>query len=415
MVSKGYEFMSALHDIYEYIKSGETEKERLGLEIEHFVVNEDGTQIGFDEITALIEKVGRETGANLAYVDGHIVGYANEKYAVSLEPSCQFEISINPYSALNEIEEAYREFRGIWDSIFEERGYHFVAKGNLPLVECGIITPDEIPLSPKKRYEYMDAYFRTSGKYGKYMMRASASTQVSIDYKSEEDLTRKLRLLEIISPVFMIMMENKTEENSALPGASDKPHLLRIQEWEDLDPARTGFYPGSFDEDFGYAKVADVVYHTPLILLTDNDVSTYVGSKTAEDLFVEHIISDEGTDKLRRTKRVEHFLSMGFFHFRIKKYIEVRVADSVPIERALGYTALLKGIVYSKSNMDLLEKELADINGLAEIRDAVEKIEPEGEQAVIYHNKTAAQWAAYLIGLAGNALPAHEKEYLTYV
>ena len=407
--------MGTLNDIYEYVRSGETDKERLGLEIEHFIVNEVGVQITFEEITPLIEKVGRETGAKLLYVDGHVVGYANGKYSVTLEPSCQFEISINPYAALDEIEKVYQESRGIWDPIFAGRGYHFVAKGNLPLVECGIITPDEIPLSPKKRYEYMDAYFRTSGKYGKYMMRASASTQVSIDYRSEADLIRKLRLLEKLSPIFMIMMENKTEANSALPGSSEKPHLLRIQEWEDLDPARTGFYPGSFDEGFGYAKVADVVYHTPLILLTDNDVSTYVGSKTAEDLFAEHMISEEGLTEERRTKLVEHFLSMGFFHFRIKKYIEVRVADSVPIEKALGYTALLKGIVYSERNLDALEKELADIKGLEEIQGAVEKIEAGGDQAVIYHNMTAAQWASYLIGLAGNALPEHEKGYLKYV
>ena len=407
--------MGTLNDIYEYVRSGETDKERLGLEIEHFIVNEVGAQITFEEITPLIEKVGRETGAKLLYVDGHVVGYANDKYSVTLEPSCQFEISINPYSALEEIEKVYQEFRGIWDPIFAGRGYHFVAKGNLPLVECGIITPDEIPLSPKKRYEYMDAYFRTSGKYGKYMMRASASTQVSIDYKSETDLIRKLRLLEKLSPIFMIMMENKTEANSTLPGSSEKPHLLRIQEWEDLDPARTGFYPGSFDEGFGYAKVADVVYHTPLILLTDNDVSTYVGSKTAEDLFAEHMISEEGLDEERRTKLVELFLSMGFFHFRIKKYIEVRVADSVPIEKALGYTALLKGIVYSERNLDALEKELADIDGLDEIQDAVERIEAGGDQIVIYHNMTAAEWASYLIGLAGNALPEHEKGYLKYV
>jgi glutamate--cysteine ligase len=261
----------------------------------------------------------------------------------------------------------------------------------------------------------MDAYFRTSGKYGKYMMRASAATQVSIDYKSEADLTRKLRLFEKLSPVFMIMMENKTEENSVLQGASGKPHLLRIQEWEDLDPERTGFYPGSFDRDFGYAKVADVVCHTPLILLTDNDVSTYVGSKTAEDLFAEHVISEEGLTEERRTKLVEHFLSMGFFHFRIKKYIEVRVADSVPIKKALGYTALLKGIAYSERNLDVLEKELADVNSLEEIQDAVLRIETDGDQAVIYHNMTAAQWASYLIGLAESVLPEYEKGYLANV
>ena len=141
---KGYGIMSTLHDICEYVRSGETEKERLGLEIEHFIINEVGVQITFEEVTPLIEKVGRETGAKLLYVDGHVVGYANDKYSVTLEPSCQFEISINPYSALDEIEKIYQEFRGIWDPIFAGRGYHFVAKGNLPLVECGIILKESI-------------------------------------------------------------------------------------------------------------------------------------------------------------------------------------------------------------------------------------------------------------------------------
>lgn len=176
--------MSLLQNIYDYIKSGETDTENLGLEIEHFVVDENGAQIGFDEVTSLIDCVRRELGAEIIYTDGYSVGYTNEKYSVSLEPSCQFEISINPYSDLSVIESVYQEFFELWEPIFSQRGYHIVTKGNLPAVELGEIRPDEIPLSSKKRYQYMDAYFRDSGKYGKYMMRASASTQVSVDYKS---------------------------------------------------------------------------------------------------------------------------------------------------------------------------------------------------------------------------------------
>lgn len=407
--------MSFLQDIYEYMKSGESETENLGLEIEHFVVDEAGNQIKFEEISSLIDMVGKATGAEIIYMDGYPVGYYNGKYSVSLEPSCQFEISINPYSALSEIENVYREFFSVWEPLFSERGYCIINKGNLPLVECGIITPDEIPLSPKKRYKYMDAYFKSSGKYGKYMMRASASTQVSVDFKSEDDLIRKLRLLQKISPILMIMMENKSKEESTLPGVPEKPHLFRIQEWDDLDPARTGFFPGSFDKDFGYQKAADVVYHTPLILLTDNGSTIDVGNRTVEDILNERIISEELTDETRRKKLVEHFLSMGFFHFRIKKYIEIRVADSVPIKKAMGYIALLKGIVYSKSNLDILEKELADIDTVEKIEEAVLKIEKYGLQVVIYHNMTAAQWASHLVELAGKCLSDDEKEYLNYV
>lgn len=407
--------MSILQDIYDYIKTGETDTENFGLEIEHFILDEDGNQIGFDEITPLIERIGQEITAEIIYVDGFPVGYVNEKYSVSLEPSCQFEISINPYSSLAVIESVYREFQELWEPIFRERGYSVVTSGNLPSVEQGKVHPDEITLTPKKRYQYMDAYFRQSGKYGKYMMRASASTQVSVDYSSESDLVRKLRVLQKISPVLMLMMENKTDAGSTLPDVPDKPHLFRIQEWDDLDPDRTGFFPHSLEADFGYEQIANVVYHTPLILLTDNGTTSYVGNKNAEDLLNEGVISEEELDQTRRKNLTEHFLSMGFFHFRIKKYIEIRVADSVPINKALGYVALLKGIVYSDQNLTLLEEELSDIDTIDKIQDAVIKIEKDGHDAIIYHNITAAQWAARLVQISSEAIPEQERKYLAYV
>lgn len=404
--------MSYINEISEYIRSGESNDRNLGLEIEHFIVNDEGYQIGFHEISELIDKVGRELGAEIIYIDHFPVGYYTGEYSTSLEPSCQFEISINPYSDLSTIESIYREFRGIWDPIFEERGYHFETKGNLPLIETQVITPDDIPLSPKKRYKYMDAYFRKSGRYGKYMMRASASAQVSIDYKSEEDMIRKLRVLEKISPLFMIMLENKTDESSTLPGVTDKPHLFRIQEWNDLDPDRTGFVPHSLDPDFGYDKMADVISRTPLILLTDEGNTIDVGSLNARDLLKSGTIDWDNTDAERRKKLIEHFMSMGFFHFRIKKYIEIRVADSVPLERALGYVALLKGLIYSDKNIRLLDEILSIVTDLDSIQNAVEEIEKNGFDAIIYNGRSALEWSEQLYNLAESALDAEDKEYL---
>ena len=343
--------MSIKNDIREYLRKGESFERGLGLEIEHFVVNDEGIQIGFHEVSELIEKMAHILNAEIIYMDGYPVGYVTGEYSITLEPACQFEISINPYSDIDSIKEVYEDFLILWTPVLKARGYHLETKGNLPLVERGIIDPDEITLSPKKRYKYMDAYFRDSGRYGKYMMRASASTQVSVDFRSEEDMVRKLIVLQKISPILMIAMENKTESGSTLKDHPDKPHLFRIQEWDDLDDSRTGFYPHSFDPGFGYDSVADTILHTPLILLTDGDETTDVGSDTAEDLFEKGVIEERSLDRTRKTKLIEHFISMGFFHFRIKKYIEIRVADSVPLDRALGYVALIKGIVYSDKNL----------------------------------------------------------------
>ena len=261
----------------------------------------------------------------------------------------------------------------------------------------------------------MDAYFRDSGKYGKYMMRASASTQVSVDFRSEEDLVRKLNVLQKISPILMIAMENKTCPDSTLKDNPGKPHLFRIQEWDDLDPDRTGFYPKSFEPGFGYDSVADTILNTPLILLTDNGETVGVGSKTADDLFEDQVINENKLDQAHETRLIEHFISMGFFHFRIKKYIEIRVADSVPLERALGYVALLKGIVYSDVNILKLEEELSEIDSVEKIQQAVEAIEVDGYDAKIYGEKTAAEWSSHLLELALNQLSETDKEYLERV
>ena len=406
--------MSLHEDIVEYIRSGETYGQALGLEVEHFVVNDEGIQIGFDEVTDLIKQVADDLNARVIYMDGYPVGYVTDGYSVTLEPACQFEISIDPKSDIEDIKKIYKEFLLLWIPIFESRGYHIITKGNLPLVESGEIDPDDIPLSHKKRYEYMDAYFRDSGKYGKYMMRASSSVQISVDYSSESDLVRKLLVLQKISPILMIALENKTYEDSVIEKGSNKTHLLRIQEWNDLDPSRTGFYPHSFDEDFGYDKIADVISETPLILLTDDGNTSYVGSSTADDLVREGIFS-KYPESPRKEKLIEHFISMGFFHFRIKKYIEIRVADSVPLARALSYVALIKGLIYSEENIARLEKDLSDITSIEQIEEAVDSIIVSGLDAKIYGDQTVREWYKYLLELANNALPDNEQEYLTDV
>jgi len=406
--------MSIKESVKRYIRDGESLSQGLGLEIEHFVVNDAGVQIEFHEVSSILEKMAGIVNAKIIYMDGYPVGYVTDDYSITLEPACQFEISINPYSDIETIKSIYEDFVTLWTPVLKARGYHLETKGNLPLVEQGVIDPDDIALSPKKRYKYMDSYFRHSGRYGKYMMRASASTQVSVDFRSEEDMVRKLNILQKISPVLMIAMENKTDPDSTLKEHPDKPHLFRIQEWDDLDPSRTGFYPHSLEEGFGYDSVADTILHTPLILLTDDGVTTDVGSETAEDLFARGLIREETLDITRERSLIEHFISMGFFHYRVKKYIEIRVADSVPLDRALGYVAILKGIVYSDDNLSALEKELADVDTAEKIQQAVEDIERDGYNAVVYGRK-ATEWAAHLYELALDKLPDTDKEYLENV
>ena len=90
--------MSFKEDIVSYIQSGESDDKNLGLEIEHFVVDENGDQIGFDEITDLIETVSDKLNAKTSYSDGYPVGYTTDEYAITLEPSISgsFNSTVSP-------------------------------------------------------------------------------------------------------------------------------------------------------------------------------------------------------------------------------------------------------------------------------------------------------------------------------
>lgn len=404
--------MSIQDAIKNYIKSGETKCQSLGVEIEHFVVDKRGYPISFDKMSKTINRVSEDNGFAAIVSDGYVVGCECNDYVITLEPSCQFEISIKPINRIDVIERIYHDFYELWEPEFVKLGYNFITKGYLPLVEQGLITPDDLELSPKKRYEYMDRYFQDTGRCGRYMMRASASAQVSVDYSSEADLVRKLRLLSKISPILMIMYENKTIDDSTLPGLYDKPHLFRTQQWDDLDDDRTGFMPGLFSNDFGYNSITDTMYNLPLILLTKSEASQYVGDSSAGHLVDRGIIAEDTLSIDETREIVEHILSMGFFHLRVKTYIEIRIVDSLPIDRALSLVALLKGIMYSLDNMTFLERELSHITTTEKIQSVIEDIEQNGLDTIIYNGLSASEWSKRLIELARKGLTSDEKKYL---
>ena len=116
--------MSIKDSIVKYIRDGESVSQGLGLEIEHFVVNDAGVQIEFHEVSSIIEKMAGILNAKIIYMDGYPVGYLAEDYSITLEPACQFEISINPYSDIETIKSVYEDFVTLWTPVLKARGYH---------------------------------------------------------------------------------------------------------------------------------------------------------------------------------------------------------------------------------------------------------------------------------------------------
>ena len=103
---------------------------------------------------------------------------------------------------------------------------------------------------------------------------------------------------------------------------------------------------------------------------------------------------------------------MGFFHYRIKKYIEIRIADAVPVDKALGYAALIKGLIYNSNGLEKLNSVLEDVKCIDDIIAATEAVERFGYDAMIYDNRTAGEWCDEIIDIAAQGIDEAEVLYL---
>lgn len=389
--------MNNIDKIAAYIDSGKNTFQRIGLELEHFVCDSDYNVISYPEMSACLEEIGQTLRGTPFRDQGSLLGLFCDGFSLSLEPGCQLEISISPMEGVEKIHEIYRYFRQICDPVFAARGFHLSEKGVFPLVETGDIEADMLPLIPKRRYALMDAHFASTGSLGRYMMRATASAQVSVDFSSEGDALRKMRVLIKLSPIISLL----TERKNGL-GQSDRwrPHLIRNQIWQDVDPVRCGYFEGSTAEDYSFRKYAAYVYENPSILLRRGEEVIDLRGGSAAGYYREQEIDS-----------IEYLLSMYFPMVRLKKYIEYRVADSMPIEEALGYAAFVKEIVYNQELLDRLDAELSAVKNAADVRQAENTVIALGYRANVY-GRPVTEWMDALFCSVLEHAPAEDLPYI---
>ncbi len=383
-----------IQKIVTYITEGANEWHRLGLELEHLIYNEEYQVIPYEQMASCLEQFAEKVGGKPYLLDGKLLGVEADGYALSLEPGCQLEISIEPLEDVREIRRIYDTFRAVVDPIFGACGYRLHEGAVLPFVAFGEQSADEIELLPKERYRVMDAHFRKSGTCGADMMRASASTQVSVDFSSEADALRKVRILEKLAPLMMLLTENR----DGLPYDSRwQPHLIRSQIWRDVDLVRCGYLEDSLSEDYSLAEYAEHIYHSDSILIRENGVLHPTKGKSAAEWYDDRPLED-----------VDYLLSMYFPHVRIKKYIEYRIADSMPIEDAIDYAAMIRTIVYNEEVLCALERMFASVRTIAELESAEAAVISDGYEAIVY-GRPVVEWLDELFACIDEVVPEPEE------
>lgn len=378
-----------------YFRSGEKQKgnERIGVELEHFIVNEDGTTVNyFDEpgVETLLNAVSA-LGYPTKRENGHPLQVDLPGGAITMEPGSQFEFSLKNYSCVAGIEAAYRDMWEVVEPLLP-RHQNLVNLGYHPVTKI-----DEIRILPKERYGHMFEYFKQRGTMAHNMMKGTAALQLSFDYTSEADFTRKFQLLTRLTPVFYALFDNV-----AIFEGEPAPHRgMRMEIWENTDKDRSGLVPGSVAEGFGYDAYAEYILDTPMIFRDTDKGTEYVGKNTFAELY------DPDRDG---EEFLYHALSIVFPDVRLKHYIEFRVADSVPIALSLACAALLKAVLYDEATLEALIQQTQSI-GDEELERIRNTVRTDGYNTPFLRG-TIAEFADELLVKAAAALDEKERDYL---
>ncbi|MDR3307906.1 MAG: hypothetical protein LBS58_03280 [Coriobacteriales bacterium] len=395
----------------------------LGFELEHFIVEaaasrrvffEDDPATGKPGVEAILRQLAPLYDEEVyePQPDGtqRLVGLARAYINITLEPGAQFEVSIGPCYTITDIDLVYRAFRAEIDPLLDAHGYSLLLVGLDPYTRVV-----DVPLIPKKRYEYMDRYFEDTGWGGKRMMRGSAATQVSIDFASEDDAVRKFRIANALCPLLYFIGDNSLvfEDTAVGSGATTyfgvptPSRMARSVIWDNTDACRSLTAPFTFDEEFCFATYAASLLQAPAVFTYEQDAT--VAGKHATYQGAVPFSKALGNTPLG-TEAIEHVLSLFFYDVRFKTYIEIRPADALPIEYALAYTALIKGVFYNEEALEYLAEKFKYLDAAA-VAFAKTALREHGYTALVYQ-RPASEWLDELITFARAALLPEELPYL---
>ena len=338
--------------LVEYIAAGckPAADSRIGTEHEKFgFFQEDFSPIphaGERSISAILSGLQR-FGWQPLHEDGQIIGLQRpaadgaDGGNISLEPGGQFELSGAPLRSVHEtcaeIDNHFAEVRAVADGL----GIGFLGLGFAPHWRL-----DEIPVMPKQRYHIIARYMQQLGSMGLDMMFRTCTVQVNLDFSSEADMVRKLRVSLALQPLAAAIFANS-------PFREGKPSGLlsyRSHMWLDTDPQRAGMLDLAFEPGFGFAAYARYALDVPLYFVHRDGRYVDVAGRSFRDFLAGRLPGLEG----ERPSEIDwaNHLTTIFPEARLKRFIEMRGADAGPQRLLCALPAFWVGLLYHQPSLD---------------------------------------------------------------
>ena len=296
-------------------------------------------------IHAMLEGIGARGWEGI--VDqGNLIGLKHAGESVSLEPGGQFELSGAPLASLHDTKaELERHFADI-HAVAEPLGLGFAPLGFHPTA-----TRAQMPFMPKSRYVIMRRYMQLVGSLGLDMMLRTCTVQVNLDFASEADMVRKLRVGLLLQPIATALFANS-------PFTEGKPNgflSARANVWTDTDPDRTGIPAVFFEDGFGFERYADWLLHSvPMYFVARDGKLMDVAGASFSAWMEGKVPALEGL-----TPTVgdfaDHFTTV-FTEVRLKRFLEMRGADAGSPAMMIAQSAFWVGLLYDPPALEAAVK-----------------------------------------------------------
>jgi glutamate--cysteine ligase len=199
---------------------------------------------------------------------------------------------------------------------------------------------------PKGRYKLMDAYMDRVGTSGTTMMRRTCTVQVNLDFGSEADMVKKMRVALALQPVATALFANS-------PFFEGKPNGMKSYRswvWRHLDADRTGMLPFVFEDGFGFERYVDYALDVPMYFVyRDGQYIDALGMSFRD--FMQGKLPALPGEVPTLSDWADHLTTI-FPEARLKKFIEMRGADGGPWRRLCALPAFWVGLTYDSGALD---------------------------------------------------------------
>ena len=320
---------------------------RIGTEHEKFVFTlEDHRPVPYEGrrgIRALLEGMQHLLGWQPITEGEHIIGLSDVTGggAISLEPGGQFELSGAQVETVHQTSSELMAHLAQVREVAAPLHIGFLGMGMTPNW-----TRAEIPKMPKGRYRIMTAYMPKVGTLGLDMMYRTCTVQTNLDFSSEADMVKKLRVSIALQPVATALFANS-------PFTEGKPNgflSFRAEIWRHTDPDRTGMLPWVFEDGMGFERWVDYALDVPMYFVKHGDEYVDVAGQSFRDLIAGKLPGMPGASAT--ISDWANHLSTTFPEVRLKRYLEMRGADSGPLPSLLALPAFWAGILYDETSLD---------------------------------------------------------------